>query len=103
MSNTYHVRDLISSTTKGITPKYVEESNVLVINQRCIRNNAIDFSFARYHDQEKKFAKNKTIKVGDILIISTGQGTAGRCAFVKELPTNKVVITDSHVLIVIVN
>jgi len=103
MSNTYHVRDLISSTTKGITPKYVEESNVLVINQRCIRNNAIDFSFARYHDQEKKFAKNKTIKVGDILINSTGQGTAGRCAFVKELPTNKVVITDSHVLIVRVN
>ncbi len=103
MSNTYHVRDLISSTRKGITPKYVEKSNILVINQRCIRNNAIDFSFARYHDQEKTFAKDKIIKIGDILINSTGQGTAGRCAFVKELPTNKVVITDSHVLIVRVN
>lgn len=28
---------------KGNTPKYVAESSILVLNQKCIRNNVIDF------------------------------------------------------------
>jgi type I restriction enzyme, S subunit len=36
---------------------------------------------------------------GDILINSTGVGTAGRCAFVDELPANKRLIIDSHILL----
>lgn len=100
MSNLFRIDELVSSTCKGITPKYVEKSNVIVINQKCIRNNRIDYSFAQYHSPEKKFSNDKKLVVGDILINSTGQGTAGRCAFVKELPKNETVIVDSHVLIV---
>jgi type I restriction enzyme S subunit len=100
MNSIYSVKDLIISTRKGVTPKYVDESDVIVLNQKCIRNNRIDYTLAQYHDPGKKFSDDKKVMAGDILINSTGQGTAGRCAFVKELPSNKTVITDSHVLIV---
>jgi type I restriction enzyme, S subunit len=100
MSELHSVKNLVTSTLKGITPKYVERSNVIVLNQKCIRDNKIDYSFAQYHDSTKRFSPSKALKVGDILINSTGQGTAGRCAFVNLLPSDCTVITDSHILIV---
>lgn len=100
MSELHSVKYLVTSTLKGITPKYVERSNVIVLNQKCIRNNKIDYSFAQYHDPRKIFSPNKIVRAGDILINSTGQGTAGRCAFVNSLPPDVTVISDSHILIV---
>lgn len=103
MKHLLSVRNLIAFTTKGITPKYVQKSSIIVLNQKCIRNNKIDYSFAQYHDDSASVNKEKLLRVGDILINSTGQGTAGRCAFVKELPPKYKVIVDSHILIVRVN
>lgn len=100
MNNPTIVKSLVRKTLKGITPKYVAKSNIIVLNQKCIRNNRIDYSFSQFHDPAKKFSEEKILKVGDILINSTGQGTAGRCAFVYELPKGQIVITDSHILIV---
>ena len=100
MNDYYNVRDLIYFTTKGIAPSYVNSSDVIVLNQKCIRNNKIDYSFAQYHDVAKTFTDSKKVEIGDILINSTGQGTAGRCAFVTQLPSDKTVIVDSHILIV---
>jgi type I restriction enzyme S subunit len=99
MNSWKQVSDFINFTTKGITPKYVEKSSIIVLNQKCIRNNRIDYSFAQYTDDTKQFAKTKFVERGDILINSTGTGTAGRCAFVSELPINHRLITDSHILI----
>ncbi len=48
MSSWRNVRDLVTFSTKGITPKYVDNSSVVVLNQKCIRNNKIDYSLARY-------------------------------------------------------
>lgn len=103
MKHLLPIRDLIAFTTKGITPKYVKQSSIIVLNQKCIKNNRIDYSFAQYHDDSASVNKEKLLRVGDILINSTGQGTAGRCAFVKELPLKYKVIVDSHILIVRVN
>lgn len=103
MTDLVSVRELITEHLKGITPKYVLSSDILVLNQKCIRNNRIDFSLAQFHDPNKKFSDQKVVKVGDILINSTGQGTAGRCAFVKFLPKDQVVLVDSHILIVRIN
>lgn len=100
MNDWYSLNDFEITFFKGVTPKYVDESDIIVINQRCIRNNKIDYTFARFHDNSKKIPKNKELKIGDLLFNSTGQGTAGRCAMVKSLPKNKTVITDSHVLAV---
>lgn len=100
MNKDIKFKELIKSSFKGITPKYVEKSSIMVLNQKCIRNNAINYSLAQYHSDDKAVPENKFLKVGDILINSTGQGTAGRCAFVKELPENQLVTIDSHILVV---
>lgn len=94
------MKDLIRDSFKGITPNYVDHSNVIVLNKKCIRNNQIDFSLARFHDSKKTYPSKKELQVGDILINSTGAGTAGRCAFIRELPKNYSVVADSHILVV---
>jgi type I restriction enzyme S subunit len=99
MNNWKQVSDFVNFSTKGITPKYVESSTIIVLNQKCIRNGRIDYSLSQYTDDTKQIAETKFVKRGDILINSTGTGTAGRCAFVTELPENHRLITDSHILI----
>ncbi len=99
MNNWNTVSNFITFSTKGITPKYVEHSDVMVLNQKCIRNNRIDFSLAQFTDTGKISSDSKFIRVGDILINSTGTGTAGRCAFVSEIPKGYRLITDSHILL----
>lgn len=86
--------------SRGISPKYTEEGGVLVINQKCVRNHTIDYSLARRHDIEKKNVKpERFIQRGDILINSTGQGTLGRVAQVRDEPPEPTTV-DSHVTIV---
>lgn len=99
MSKYLKIGKLVQFNTKGITPKYVVESTIMVLNQKCIRNNRIDFSLAQYTDDSKGVSENKIIRIGDILINSTGQGTAGRCAFVDKIPEGVILIPDSHILI----
>ena len=99
MNDWKRISNFVKFSTKGITPKYVEKSSVIVLNQKCIRNNRIDYSFSQFTDDKKQIAESKFVKLGDILVNSTGAGTAGRCAFVSEIPKNHRLITDSHILI----
>lgn len=82
--------------TRGIAPKYDENSNQIVLNQKCIRDHTIDLSLARRHIPKK--INEKWIKKGDLLINSTGTGTLGRIAQVWFDANNMTV--DSHVTIV---
>ena len=82
--------------TRGIAPKYDENSNQIVLNQKCIRDQTIDLSLARRHIPKK--INEKWIKKGDLLINSTGTGTLGRVAQVWFDANNMTV--DSHVTIV---
>ena len=93
------INDKIIFETKGSTPKYVVESNTIVLNQKCVRNGMIDYSFAQYISSQQNIVNEKYLKIGDILLNSTGQGTAGRCAFVDYIPENYKVTVDSHMLI----
>ena len=92
----YTVDDLTSLVSRGITPKYDEESEQTVINQKCIRNSLLDLSLARHHRPKK--INEKWLQHGDLLINSTGEGTLGRTAQVWFTPENLTV--DSHVTIV---
>lgn len=101
MSNAWRkIENLVTYSGKGITPKYVPDSSIIVLNQKCIRNNKIDYTFAQYTDDTVRINEEKFVQVGDILFNSTGQGTAGRVAFVQKIPSDKRVIVDSHILIV---
>jgi len=76
---------------------YVEKDGVTVLNQKCIRNGKIDFALSRLSDVEKKVAIDKFLIAGDILINSTGVGTAGRVGFFEG---GKETTIDSHVTVV---
>lgn len=87
---------ITSLVTRGIAPKYSDDSGQTVINQKCIRNHMIDLSLARTHTP--KTINEKWLQYGDLLINSTGTGTLGRTAQVWFEPKNLTV--DSHVTIV---
>ena len=94
--------DLISYIGKGIAPKYTEDASspnsVLVLGQKCVRNQKIDYSQGRYHDKELKVIKPAKIAAkGDILINATGVGSAGRIAQIIHNPQRECV-TDGHVI-----
>lgn len=90
------LKDCCSLISRGITPKYSDESEEIVINQKCIRNHQIDITQARTHIPKK--INEKWLKHLDILINSTGQGTLGRIAQVYFEPEKMTV--DSHVTII---
>ena len=90
------LEDITTLVSRGITPKYADDADQIVINQKCIRNHMIDLSFARSH--KPKVINDKWLRFGDLLINSTGDGTLGRAAQVWFQPHNLTV--DSHVTIV---
>lgn len=84
---------------RGVSPKYLEKNGIIVLNQKCIRDHKISFEQSRFHDGvSKKVSPEKMVKLGDVLINSTGTGTLGRVAQVREELKN--VTVDSHVTIV---
>lgn len=100
----WEVSDIASCTTelrRGISPKYIEEGGVLVINQKCIRNHTVDFSLARRNDSSKRKVDGREIAIGDVLVNSTGVGTLGRLAPIRFL--NETTVADSHVTVVRAN
>ena len=90
--------DITTELRRGISPKYLEEGGIQVVNQRCIRNHAIDFSVARRNNTEIRKVAGRELLLGDVLVNSTGVGTLGRMAQVNVLSEPTVV--DSHVTVV---
>ena len=86
---------------KGIPPKYVEEENqytVRVLNQKCNRNFEISYDESRIHNLAvKKVPEDKLLRYGDVLINSTGTGTAGRVAQLFNLPVPTTI--DGHMIL----
>ncbi|TOY93620.1 restriction endonuclease subunit S [Vibrio fluvialis] len=92
--------DVCDIIKRGIAPKYLEDGGVCVINQQCIRDHAINYDLARRHDVSvKKVPQERYIKVGDVLVNSTGTGTLGRVAQVRNMPVEPSTV-DTHVTIV---
>ena len=90
------LEEITELVSRGIAPKYSDDSVQTVINQKCIRNHMIDLTLARKHTP--KTINEKWLQYGDLLINSTGTGTLGRTAQVWFEPKNLTV--DSHVTIV---
>jgi type I restriction enzyme S subunit len=86
---------------RGISPAYIELGGVRVLNQKCVRSRWIDFGPSRRHDQVKRGVDGRELKVGDILVNSTGVGTLGRTAQIWEVDEPTTV--DSHVTVVRAN
>jgi type I restriction enzyme S subunit len=92
------ISDIVSLCKRGIAPKYTLEDGLAVINQRCIRNNTVNYALSRLHDAGKKSVpEEKFLKQYDVLVNSTGTGTLGRVGVIKELKVKTTV--DTHVTI----
>ena len=91
-----------SFITKGIAPKYTEmenEDTIRVLNQKCNRNFEISYSESRIHDCiQKKVPADKMLRAGDVLINSTGTGTAGRVAQMTAVTVPTTI--DGHMILI---
>lgn len=96
----FHIESLASLSTyikRGISPTYVDDG-ILIINQKCIRENKINFNLAKFTCRNKKYSIEKFLVKNDILVNSTGTGTVGRTARFNE--DNDLIALDSHITVV---
>jgi type I restriction enzyme S subunit len=96
------LQNLSSLIRRGVSPKYVEQGGISVLNQKCIRDQSIQFTEARRHGIELEESHDRLLQHLDVVVNSTGVGTLGRVAFVKRLNESKTTV-DSHVTIVRAN
>ncbi len=84
---------------RGAAPVYTDTGGILVLNQKCVRDQRVDFTLARRTDSNRKpVAADRMVQPLDILVNSTGVGTLGRVAQVRTLP--EMATVDSHVTLV---
>jgi len=92
---------VVSYIAKGIPPAYVEvegDNTVRVLNQKCNRDFAISYTESRLHDLSKRSVpQEKYLRDEDILINSTGTGTAGRIAQLSNVQCPTIV--DGHMIV----
>ena len=88
--------DLCSFISRGLTPKYDETSDELILGQTCVRNNIVTLNNARKHRPKSK--TEKWVQQWDILLNSTGIGSLGRVGVVYFNMDN--VAIDSHITVV---
>lgn len=105
LTSNYETRplgELVEFVAKGIPPKYASEKTdetITVLNQKTNRNFKIDYKLARLNDlSKKKVPAEKMLIANDVLINSTGVGTAGRIAQLLSVPEPTTV--DGHMIIV---
>ena len=91
------VCDLIA---RGVAPNYIDAGGICVLNQKCVRDHKVNYELARRHNATtKRIDPERFLKVGDVLINSTGTGTLGRVAQVRRQPPEPTTV-DTHVTIV---
>ena len=105
MTSEWHevsLRELVGYMSKGIAPSYAEEASettIRVLNQKCNRNFRISYGDSRLHDTlKKKVPPERYVKPDDILINSTGAGTAGRIAQIEDVPSATTI--DGHMILI---
>ena len=97
---TMKLGEVCSFLNRGISPAYLEQGGICVLNQKCVRDHEVKYNYSKRHDSgAKKVAQERLIQVGDVLVNSTGTGTLGRVAQVRAEP-EEVTTVDSHITIV---
>ncbi|MXQ55308.1 restriction endonuclease subunit S [Shimazuella alba] len=102
--NWLKIEDVCIYIQRGKSPKYVEDSSVRVVSQKCVQWKGFDLTKARFFDENtlSKYKEERFLRLNDILINSTGTGTIGRVAKINE-ELKETVVADSHVTVVRTN
>ncbi len=88
--------NLSSFISRGLSPKYKDDTDQWVLGQTCVRNNIVTLTNARTHEPKAK--SEKKVKQWDTLINSTGIGSLGRVGIVYFDKDN--ISFDSHLTVV---
>lgn len=89
--------EITTLVARGIAPRYSEEeSDLLVVNQRCIRDGRVLLGSARRTTRDK-LRPDKLLRRHDVVVNSTGTGTLGRVAIWNS---DQECTVDTHVTIV---
>jgi len=97
---TKRLGDVCAYLNRGVSPKYLDDGGICVLGQRCVRNHRVDYGYSRRHDlSAKKVPVERFVQEGDVLVNSTGVGSLGRVAQVRDAPSEPTTV-DSHVTIV---
>lgn len=93
--------DITGYISKGIPPAYTDKNSttaICVLNQKCNKNFDISYEDSRYHDVAlRKVPSEKMLRAEDVLINSTGEGTAGRVAQIFRIPVPTTI--DGHMIV----
>ena len=95
----------IKEIRRGKSPKYTENSDILVFAQKCnTKYNGIDISLAQYLDETtlKRYPTDEYMQDGDVVINSTGTGTLGRVGIYRDFDNTigLLIVPDSHVTVI---
>ncbi len=88
----------ICEIKRGVGPKYSDKGANKILNQKCVRWHVVDLQFAKTIQNEwfESVKSNYKLRINDVLINSTGDGTIGRSAIIEE--ELEGCIFDSHIL-----
>lgn len=98
-SNSKQIKEIF----RGKSPKYSTDSNRVMLNQKCIRWNAIETEWAKTVSEKwiEGVSQKFFTQEGDVLINSTGEGTIGRSSYIEK--EHEGMLYDSHVLLLRLN
>jgi type I restriction enzyme S subunit len=78
------IADICTLVTRGVTPKYSEDSGLFIINQKVNRGADLDFNLSKELDISIEIPKEKFAQKWDLLINCLGEGTLGRVHLYKD-------------------
>ena len=96
-------RNLYLDAFRGKSPKYEDNTNSIILNQKCNRWNSIDLQYAKTVSEAwlNSIDGNFKTKENDIIVNSTGEGTIGRATCIDDDHTG--LLYDSHMLLLRLN
>ena len=86
---------------RGKSPKYVEKSDIKVLNQACIYWDEIRYENVKFQNPDK-FNDRNMLKEDSVLVNATGTGTLGRSVVFPGVQ-GEIYMADSHVMVIDVN
>ena len=95
----------IKEIRRGKSPKYINESGILVFAQKCnTKYSGIDVGLALFLDENTlgRYPDDEYMQDGDVVINSTGTGTLGRVGIYHTTDNHLglPIVPDSHVTVI---
>lgn len=92
--------NLYTDLFRGKSPKYGDDTQKIILNQKCNRWNEFELEHAKTVNEEwfNSIDRNAFTQPGDVLINSTGEGTIGRASCINK-DEHIGLLYDSHILL----